>query len=410
MNNQSKGYAIILYLIWPFSALWLGIKYFDSKYGKNLLIALFGFLGFTALSHGDLERYEASFYDLTGKDFSLIIADLFSLQTGKFYNDFLSVFVGIFSNSHHVYFMLLFLVYGYFLVGSISSFKSLKIKQHSRYGLLFFIAFALYYSVFNILNLAFYTGGIFVIYNLIKYYNTQQKKYLYLVFLAPLFHLGLGIFILLPLLVLLFKNKLLYYLIFLLFTFGLGQSNFIGALENIASSNSGTYIESKYKAYASDKGRERMEKRYDLGEQNANIKLKSLFISKDIIHYFLVPLGLVLLYFNRKRILYNHDLLRLFNLVLICWGVCNLMLNISQGQRFLNIYCFLAIGLFYKVYMVSRREKIKIPWLNRYFYLLVPMVLLTGLMTLVASHFMIPLNFFTSNFFVEIYNMAFALN
>ncbi|MDT0294066.1 hypothetical protein ACFQ3R_06210 [Mesonia ostreae] len=409
MNNQSKAYAIILYLIWPFSALWLGIKYFDFKFGKNLLIALFGFLGFTALSHGDLERYEASFYDLTGKDFSLIVADLFSLQTGKFYNDFLSVVVGIFSNSHHVYFMLLFLIYGYFLVGSISSFKSLKIKQHSRYGLLLFIAFALYYSVFNILNLAFYTGGIFVIYSLIKYYNTQQKKYLYFIFLAPLFHLGLSLFVVVPLFVLVFKNKLLYYVIFLLFTFGLGQSNFVEVIENIASSNSGTIIESKYKVYASEKGRERMEKRYELGEQNANIKLKTLFFFKDGIHYVLVPLGLVLLYFKRKTILYKYDLIRLFNLVLLTWGISNLMLNISQGERFLNIYCFLAIGLFYNVYVKTRGE-ITNTWLNKYLHVLMPTVLLTGFMTLLASHFMVSFIFFTSNFFIEIYKMAFALN
>jgi hypothetical protein len=406
MNNQSKAYAILLYLIWPFSAVLLGLKYFDFKFGKNLLIASFAFLGFTAISFGDLERYEFGFYSLARIKFLTIFSDLFSLQTGKFYNDIFSLITTLFFTSHHFYFMLLFLVYGYLLINIIDSFKELNIKKHDRFGLLFFVGFALYFSISNILNLAFYTGALFIIYCLIKYYNKQDKKYLFLILLAPLFHLGLIIFIFLPLFVILFKNKIRYYLIFLVFTFGIGQSNFVAVIENLASNNSGTIIETKYKAYASEKGQESLDKRYEERAKTENFKLKSLFFLKNTIWYVLTPLGLFLLFLNRRALLYKYDLVRLFNLVLLCLGVSNLMLNISQGDRFLNIYCFLAIGLFYKVY-TKTKSKITNKWLNIYLKILMPIVLVTGLMSLVASHFMIPLKFYASNFLFEIYYALF---
>ena len=103
MNKQSRAYAIILYLIWPFSAVFIGIKNFNSTFGRNLLVAAFAFLGFTASESGDLERYADRYYDISSYKL-LEVVDLFlNIQVGKFFNDITAVLFAVFNN-HHIYF------------------------------------------------------------------------------------------------------------------------------------------------------------------------------------------------------------------------------------------------------------------------------------------------------------------
>src|SRR5690606_21410376 len=94
MDNQNKTYSIILYLIWPFSAFLIEIKNFDTKFGKKLMIAVYAFLGFTVISVGDLQRYEAEFYRNRVISFSQLVGEYVSLQTHKFYNDVVSTAIG----------------------------------------------------------------------------------------------------------------------------------------------------------------------------------------------------------------------------------------------------------------------------------------------------------------------------
>ena len=107
MNNQNKAYSIILFLIWPFSALYIGLRNFDTFFGRNLIIVLYSFLGLTAFSVGDLDRYEKQFYFYKAVSISKLFTDFISLQDGKFYNSFLSIVTGFVFQSHHFYFMFL---------------------------------------------------------------------------------------------------------------------------------------------------------------------------------------------------------------------------------------------------------------------------------------------------------------
>ena len=59
-----------------------------------------------------------------------------------------------------------------------------------------------------------------------------------------------------------------------------------------------------------------------------------------------VPLGMIIL-FTKKQLLIASEILPLYNMVLACWGVSNLMLNISQGERFVALHSFIAIGMFF---------------------------------------------------------------
>ncbi|WP_338647718.1 hypothetical protein V5J73_03725 [Flavobacterium sp. KS-LB2] len=403
MNKESKGYAIILYLIWPLSALFIALKNFDSKFGRNLLIALYTFLGLTAISVGDLERYESQFYKQASNTLGAAFESLLALQNGKFYNTLMSIIFGAFFQSHHIYFSALFLVYGYFLVKTIQMLKTINLRELTNFGLLFFFGLLLFFLLRPIPNLAFYTGGVFIVYNAVSYYNLQSKKYLIYILFTPLFHIGLAIYVALPVLLLLFKNKIWYYVSFVIFTFVIGQSSVVGAIEDLTVSKSETIITEKYNAYASKKGQNTLNKRYAKNEQSYNVKLQGLNIVLDAIWY-CVPLGMVILYINRKRLLINQGLLQLFNLVLLFWGISNIMLNISQGVRFKMIFSLIAIGLFFQVYIKSFTE-IKNNIFGTFLKLFVPILFLYGIMALIASHFIIPFNFFISNFFVELYSL-----
>lgn len=401
MDKQSKTYLFLLYLIWPFSTLYLAVKFFDFKFGKRLFILLYGFLGFTALSFGDLDRYEREFYLKKGLNFTSAFDTLFSLQENKFYNSLLSIFSGLFFETHHCYFAILFMVYGFFLIQILDVFKAEKITKLTLFGLLFFLSILMWFLIRPLPNLAFYTGGLFVIYNLVYYFKTKNKKYLLFIFLAPLFHIGLTIFIILPFLLLIFKNKVWFYVLFVIFTYGLGQSSVVGVIGNLAESNSGTVLETKYNAYASEDGQEHMEKRYEESSLKYNDKLKILLYLQNLINYVLVPLGLLILFFRRKQLLRSTELLLFYNIVLSCWGISNLMLNISQGERFVILFSFIAVGLFFYVYLNIRKE-----FLTRYFNLFivvfVPALFVYAFMALIASHFMISREFFVSNLIVEI--------
>lgn len=404
MNNQSKGFSILSFLIWPFSALLIGFHNFDSLFGKRLVIALYAFLGFTAYSVGDLERYESQFYDNITTDLWQIILNLTSLQTSKFYNDFISVGSSLFFESHHYYFLILFLIFGHLYITTIHNLKDVNLQNLNKFGLMFFWGLLLIFLVRPLFGLAFSTGGFFIIYHTVLFYKNNRIKNLLFILLAPLFHIGLSIYLIVPALLLLFKNRTLLYILFVLVTFAVGQSKIVGAIETIANANSGSIIEEKYKTYADEKGRKHLDERYTEGLANYNIKARTLVAIQNSIWYIFVPLGLVLVYLKSSLLLTNQKIFRLFHIVLLFWGVSNLMINISQGDRFVELFSFMAIGLFFAVYITSK-DLSKNTIFSKFLHVFIPILFTYGIMVTYSTNNMFSAPFFISNFFIEIFSL-----
>lgn len=400
MNSQSRGYAIILYAVWPLSALYIGLKNFQSKIGRNLLIALYGFLGFTALSIGDLIRYEEEYYLHQDGTILGLFTELISLQTGKFYNGIISIISGLIFESHHFYFLFLFLIYGYFYINIIHLFTESSNLKRDKFGLLFFFGTFLFLLVRPLPNLAFYTGGVFVVYNMVSYYKFRENKYLYFLLFAPLIHIGLTIYLIVPVLLLLFKNKTYYYLVFLMLTFVVGKGNVVGALSSVAESNSDTIIESKFEGYASDEGQARLEERYAANDAGKNIKNRILIVVQDIVLNIFIPLGVTILYLSRRKFLVNKNVQVLFHIVLLFWSVANLMLNISQGARFVVLFSFISLGLFFNVY-TNMAKPIANNSFGIFLKIFVPTLFLFGIMAAYASNILFAKEFFMSNFLIQ---------
>lgn len=402
MNKQSKGFSIIFFLIWPLSALLIGIKSFNSKFGRNLLIALYAFLGFTAISIGDLERYEEEYYSHQGTTIGDLFIELISLQTGKFYNSFISIVCSLVLESHHFYFLFLFLIYGYFYINAINLFTDNSYLKLDKRGLFFFFGVLLFLLLRPLPNIAFYTGGMFIVYNMVSYYKTDNKRFLYLLFFAPLMHIGLSIYLLLPLILVLFKNRTAYYVIFVMLTFSAGKTNVVSAFGALSESNSGTIIQSKFDDYASEDGQARLKEYYsDLAnKRNGNLKIFSIL--QDAIWYWLVPIGVLLLFIKREILLIDDKLKKFFNIVLLFWGIANLMMNISQGVRFYVLFSFISIGFIFTVsnQTISKSNKL----FNAYLYFFIPLLFLYGIMGAYATNILFRIQFFISNFFIEFFN------
>jgi len=402
MNNQSKAYAIILYLIWPISALFIGIKNFDTRFGRMLFISLYAFLGFTAISVGDLQGYEDQYYLYQSSTFTEIFAKLITLQDGKFYNSFFSLTCGLVFKSHQYYFLILFVIYGYFYISTIHLLKEISLNKLNLFKLIFFTGVLLFLLIRPIHSLAFYSGGVFILFNIVNYYRSGKKKYLFWVFIAPLFHIGLTIYVIVPVFLIVFKNRTWFYVLFVLITFVMSQSNFVGFLEGLSTTNTDTIIESKFNIYASDEGKARLDRGYAERKENINIKAKSLDFLQNATCYFFVPLGITLLFLKRKYLLVDESAIRLFHIVLLFWGISNLMLNISQGERFLILFSFVATALFFIIYIKTESFYGKTIF-RSFLHIFAPFMFSYGLMAAYASNAMVSFEFLISNFFIEFF-------
>jgi hypothetical protein len=401
MNKQFKAISIILYLLWPFSAVVIGIKNFDYAFGRKLLIAAFVFLGYTASDTGDLERYASSYYEASDNKLSYLLDMFLNLEIGKFFTDFTAIIFSVFEN-HNVYFAFLFGFFGYFLINTINLLRIRILKKSNFPILIGFIAFALFYSIATVFNYAFYTGGIYFLYFLLQIVlNEENKKYYILIFLTPLFHIGLSPLLLVPLFYLVFKQRTKMYIVLLIIFTVLSQSFLISTIGSklIGSDN---VLENKYNAYASEKGQDRMDTRYSEGYQSGNNNYRLLRNVREVANKIAIPLLLFVLYMNRKKFTTDKIILDLFNISIACLAVTNLMLNISQGERFYYFNGFMAFAAF--VYFIQ-----KVGWNSLRFryllYLIIPSILLNNLLSLILVKNLVSSDFLISNFPLELFRL-----
>jgi len=394
MNRQSKAYAIIMFIIWPFSAVFIGISCFNSKFGRNLLVAAFVFLGYSAINTGDLERYALRYYETSDNKLSFLFDLVLNFKVGHFFTDFCAILFSVFKN-HHIYFAFLFGFYAYFLINSINLLRLKIIKKSNLPVMVGFIAFAFFYSVLTVFNYSFHTGALYFLYFLLQIIlNENNKRFFVFIFLTPLFHIGLTPILLVPLFFLLFRNKTnLYILLLIIFTV-LSQSFIIKTFQNNLGGNN-TILEEKYDSYASEEGRGRMQTRYETAYQSNNSNYRLFKDIKEISNKVAIPLLLFVFYLNRKKFINDKIQLDLFNISIACMAVTNLMLNISQGERFYIISGFMVLGTYIYFIQKNRFQTLRFKFV---IYLIFPFLLLNNLVSLILVKYIISSNFLISNF------------
>lgn len=396
--NRNKLFSYVLMLISPLLSFFIALREWKSSYAKSVFIGVIVFIGMTALPEGDLEHYQAFYYYNANQSLDTMWYNLISLKDGKFYISLLSFLFGLIFQHHTVYFGFLYFIFGYYLVNFVYLvYDYNKVIVATQWGGFLFISFALFFSIRNSLSLAFYTGAIFIIFYLTKAILQSNTKLLLPILLAPLFHFALAI-VFIPIILFFFlKSKTYVCVVLVLISYLIPQTLVTGSLGDLANDANGTLVEKKYKSYASEDGSERLNERYAEGALNANFKLSLLNNIKDLIFNYLINIGLVLLFFFRKK--FNKDtlLLNYYNLILLLWAVANIMLNVSNGVRYQIFPMVLSVAFFIFLFK-NKTTKL----LSYYYILTFPILLLYGLMSLYASNKFISTNFFVSNYFIEI--------
>ncbi|MBA6153398.1 EpsG family protein [Gelidibacter maritimus] len=401
MDRQVKAISIILYVLWPFSAVVIGLRNFDSAFGRKLLIAAFAFLGYTAIDSGDLERYATVYYEATNDQLGYLFDMFLNLKAGKFFTDFTAMLFSVFDN-HHIYFAFLFGFYGYFLVGAVNLLRIKVLKKSSFPVLIGFVTFAFFYSILTVFNYAFYTGGIYFLYFLLQIIlNENTKKYFLLIFVTPLFHIGLTPLLLVPMFFVLFRQRTNLYIL-LLITFTILSQTFLLTNVQTKLQDSDTVFEEKFRAYGSEKGMERMDNRYAEGYQTGNSNYRLFKDIREITNKLIIPLLLFVLYMNRKKYHDDKTLLDLLNLSIACMAITNLMLNISQGERFYFFSGFMVLATY--IYFLQKINYSALKF-KPLMYLLIPCLLLNNLVSLILVKNLISVNFWFSNFTFELFSI-----
>lgn len=399
---RNRIYYYALFLIWPFSMLYFTIRHFREPIGRILFILIFSYLGFTTDSLGDLLEYEFMFYQ--NKDLSIIesIAPIIYLNKGDIYIEILSVFVGLFFESHHFFFAFIFAIYAFFFTGIIFEISKLLPPQLTKFGLFFFICFALFFSIQRVMSVRFYTGATFYLYMMLNYIVYKKNKFIFLSLLAPFFHFALSLITLVSIIFIFLKDKLFLSFIILVISFFINQNTVVGFLESQSQGLEETFYDSKVKGYASDEGRTALEDRYLNRYLNFNIKAK-LFEDISILLRYLLIIGIFIAYVQ-KNVFQNHRLLRqLFSLLLLLFALANITNNISNGDRFITLYLFLALGFF--LFLIN---EVKISnSLYKYLVLLSPILLLYGIMSLYASNPLFSTKFFLFNYFSSYFSIQY---
>lgn len=396
-RNNSISYGLLL--IAPFFSLLLALRQWKTPYARNMLIGVIVFMGMTALPEGDLESYQAIYYYNANQSLETMWYNLISLKEGKFYIGLLSFLFGLIFQHHVVYFGFLYFIFGYYLVNFVFLvYDYNKSIVSTKWGGFLFISLALFFSIRNSLNLAFYTGAIFIIYYLTKSLLQSKKKLLLLILLAPLFHFSLAI-VFLPIVMFLFlKSKTYVCILLVLLSYAIPQTVVTGVLGNLASDSEGTLIESKYDSYASEGGMERLNAHYTEGALRANFKLTLLNSISAFIFTYLINVGLIIIFLLKKKLLNKDYLLYWYNVILLAWALANVMDNISNGIRYKTFPMTLGVAFFVVLFQNNFKTKL----LHWYYSLTFPVLLIYGLMNLYASNKIISSNFFVSNYFIEI--------
>jgi|GEM_PF-2872716 len=396
-DNSLKALGIITFLIWPFGTFLMALQHYRKPVAKWFFIMALTFLGYTIGIVGDLEVYHKNFFEVSRYSWSRVFKNIVTFSNADFYTLLMSKVVSGIGGDVKLYFAVLMFVFAYFYISIVQLIAS-KVPSHLvRHLILLLIGFATYHSLMSFISVRFYTATVIYIYAFLQVVLNNKRKYIFLAFLTPLVHVSFWITVPLFPIFFLFKDRFRVLGFLVLFTFIAGQTSIVSFLESTASTVEVDAISKKVDTYASDDGRERLEKRYEESGKNYNIKFKAMSLLKNVSFYYILS-GLAILFFLRKKLVFKKVYLNYMAFCLLLWCLTNIMLNVSNGLRFLHLLCFSSLGLIVLVYADNyKRNKL----LDRYIFIGTPILLLLNAMTLYAANTLFNTEFFVSNYFIE---------
>lgn len=204
-NNQERLiYGLVLFFISPVIALYAAMKNFQYKESRWLIILFFGFFGLTMIiidgkdssTHRD---YFVNYY--IDKDFETFVYETKNilllkpnLNEGRTNDDLylhlISYLSSVFTSNPALLFFIASLIYSIFFIRGIGLvYEFVKGKWTFTLILIFFL-FVIWKSFEGINSIRNWTGAWIFFNGAFSYFQTKNKKFLWLVLLAPMIHFG----------------------------------------------------------------------------------------------------------------------------------------------------------------------------------------------------------------------------
>lgn len=250
--------SVIIMLVSPVIGLWYGIKNSNDNIKKWVLIIFITFYG-SVINIGagsDGLVHLTNVYVLyTDVDFfsflrgSINILFLSSNEFGKddLYIHFVSFLCGSVLGIPRLFFVIISFVYAYFYINSL--FRIIKIRPELHYSKIFFAfltLFVLWKGIEGINTVRTWTGLWVLFYGFLRYYESKKWKYLLLIFVTPLIHIGYYVMVLPVLIVILFGTRHVVYSVLFFLSFGFNILNPSFVTRSLSKSELG---ESKVQGY-----------------------------------------------------------------------------------------------------------------------------------------------------------------
>ena len=183
---------------------------FFSVFGSVVLLE-FG----DGLDHQNaLERYylDMSFQEFASDLWNILTFQLTESRSKDVYIHVLSYVVGGVLGMPRLFFPVVATVYGYFFAGSvISVLKNFRLSDANYVIVAFVVVFLFVRGLEGFYTVRTWTGMWILVYSCLKYYETRQRRYLFLMFTPPLVHIGFFVIAIPAWTVLLFGSRPMLY-------------------------------------------------------------------------------------------------------------------------------------------------------------------------------------------------------
>ncbi len=188
---------ILLFLVNPFFSAVYSLLHIKEKGSLILLYCwflIFG-IGFCAVVESmDSYRYVERFYVESQYNWNMYVSFLkewftFKSDIKDIYRTSVNFFVGTFSHNYHWTYLIYASVFGWFYIKSLHIFLQERInKRLIFYALLFMLCIS--NPIFNINGARFYTSAWIGVFAALKVFAEHKNRYLFLLLLMPLIHIG----------------------------------------------------------------------------------------------------------------------------------------------------------------------------------------------------------------------------
>ncbi len=368
----------IISIFSPILSLLLGLsKKISSKNIEIFFIVAIGFYGLTMIMNESADgfRHLKGVYEVyEPMSLQLFITDFFDiliLRPRFEVNDdlFIHILSFLAAKTHSdLFFGYVGLVYGYFFVSSLFIvFRFVKKRNFPLIGrgILFwtFVLLILWKFVEGINTVRTWTGMWFVVFMMLKHWETQNKKYLFFILFSPFFHIAYFIFVV-PIIGSYFLKNYLK-IAFVIFVLSFGTNIFSGARNIInVTPEDNELVQSKVDAYYDDgsgefradrrAAKEKKDRRFYAALYRSGLHLNLIFIVSAILFY----------YESKYRIITNLQLNQIFAAGLLLMASGNILFFLSDyvhraftfGGMLVSIILFILVRVDFSFFKILRKN------------------------------------------------------